>query len=291
MKIGFRAHDFGTFNTPQELADTISQYSKDSLIQLALGKSIPSCRKWQEWDEQYIGSISEILHKNNIGIAVIGCYINPVHPDKEELNQHIGRFRKSLSLSSAFGCRIVATETGSASPDCSYNPATMEDSVFSTLLSTIEQLLVTAEKEDAVVALEPVSRVHTICSIERTVKVLETFKSPNLKIIYDPINLAPWLGIQEEDGSVRLKPGENAVRSFISEALDAFGKDIVAIHAKNYILDANGWKKGDMPLLEGVFNWEYAFSEFRKHDIDVPVLLENLRPATLEKTMEYLNGI
>ena len=122
-------------------------------------------------------------------------------------------------------------------------------------------------------------------------RVMDTFKSDNLKVIYDPINLTSWLGMEEPDGSVRSKPSKEAVEKAIRHDLDLLAPYIVAIHAKNYILDSNGWKIGNKALMEGVVDWSVIFHLLREYGIDVPVLLENLNPATLKETLAYLNTI
>ena len=92
--IGFRAHDFGTFTSAQELAKVVSSIKTPSYIQLALGKVIKPSRGWEDWDEEYISSITADLAAYGVSTAVVGCYINPVHPDEGERETHIKRFIK-----------------------------------------------------------------------------------------------------------------------------------------------------------------------------------------------------
>ncbi len=291
MEIGFRAHDFGKFDSVESLASTIETYKKRSQIQLALNKVIPSSPKYSEYTPEYISSVRDTLREHGVSVAIIGCYINPVHPDPSIREDHLRRFERNLELHEEFGCRYVGTETGSANPDCSYNPLTFEEENFSLFLSSVERLLRKAEDVGAVVTLEAVSRQHTICSAKRMRRVLDTFRSDNLKVIYDPINLTSWLGIEEEDGSVREKPSKEAVERAVRADLDLLAPDIVAIHAKNYVLDSNGWKIGNKPLMEGVVDWSVIFSLLREYGIDVPILLENLKPSTLKETLLYLDSI
>ena len=87
--IGFRAHDFGTFSSVEDLGKTVSQVRSPSFIQLALGKVIKPSRSWQEWDEEYISGVRDTLASYGVSIAVVGCYINPVHPDGEKRKENI----------------------------------------------------------------------------------------------------------------------------------------------------------------------------------------------------------
>lgn len=193
-----------------------------------------------------------------------------------------------MRFSRAFGCPVVGTETGSARPDCGYDLRTAEPLYFDTLLRSVERLLTTAERYDAIVALEPVAKVHTICSVERMVHVLEKFPSEHLKVIYDPVNLTPWSGIPERDGSVRAVPTREAQETFFRSAFNAFAHRIVAIHAKDYILDENGVKAGDKSLGTGVMDWELFFSLMDEYHVTAPVLLENQNPMTVDQTIARL---
>lgn len=286
--IGFRAHDFGTFPTVDALAEAIRAVRTPTCIQLAIGKVLKPSRPWKEWDEEYVSSICTRLRDNGISVAVVGCYINPVHPDPDCRREHLARFRRSLELSRAFSCPIVGTETGSWTNDISYNIETYTDKVFSVLLRSVEEMVRAAEENDAVCALEAVSYHHTVCSVERMAKVLETFPSDHLKVIYDPVNLVPVNGIMELDGSWPARPSAEAQRRFYIQPLDAYQDRICAIHCKDYVLDDKGFKIGNKSALTGVFDWENFFKELGKRSIDVPILLENHDPATDRQTLSVL---
>ncbi len=289
FNIGFRAHDFGSFSNATALGERVSSIQSPASIQLALNKVIPTTRKWKEWDEEYINTIKEDLAAFGVSTAVIGCYINPVHPDPEEREFHLRRFERSLELNQAFGCRIVGTETGSYSPDLSYSLETQDDKVFEILLSSLDRMLNKAIKEDAICAIEPVAFRHTLSTAEKTQKVLDLFKDDHLKIIFDPINLTPQCGIPEADGSTKTIPTTEAQAAFYKEALNIFDGRICAIHAKDFKLTSEGYKKGDLPILTGVFAWNDFFKELRKRNINVPILLENHNPETLKETLSTLN--
>ena len=109
LRIGYRAHDLGSFESASELGRRLEEIRSTSFIQLALKKVIPSSKPWQEWDEEYISSIASELKSHGVSIAIVGCYINPIHPDPERRKLEVERFEKSLSLTKAFGCRYVAT--------------------------------------------------------------------------------------------------------------------------------------------------------------------------------------
>ena len=288
-RIGFRAHDFGSFDSADALGRRVAQTKKPAFIQLALKKVIPSCRPWQEWDEEYISSIASDLKAHGVSIAIVGCYINPIHPDAERRKDEIRRFRKSLSLTGAFGCPIVGTETGTANPSGGYSIATSEPRNIEIFKESLSQMLDEAEKDDAYVAIEAVARSHSISSAERMRKILDSFGTRRLKVIFDPINLIPYTGIAEKDGVPLRSPTAEAESSFVRDILDIYGDRIAAIHCKDYILDpSTGLKIGDLPALTGYFRWQAFAGELRSRGIDVPWLLENHDPSTAGLTAETI---
>ena len=291
INIGFRAHDFGTFDSVEDLAKRIEEVSEKSTIQLALKKVIPSSRPWQEWDEEYINGVRETLEKHGVSIAVVGCYIQPVHPDEEKRRSEIERFKKSIQLNKAFGCRIIATETGTRNPKGGYSVETADPKYIELFYSSLSEMIDEAVKYDALCTIEAVNHQHTMSSPERMAKMLERFPSENLKVLFDPINLVPFEGIKESDGTPLKQPTKEAMANFYNPVLDLYGDRLVAIHAKDYKLsEEDGHKIGNIPALTGVFDWEGFIKEIKRRDINVPITLENLDPNTVKETKKILES-
>lgn len=289
--IGLRAHDLGMFDTAEELATAASLYGNDIPLQLAFKKVLRNALDPQAYTHEYIASVHDALQAKHIKVGVIGCYINPVHPDKESRESQLRSFEQHLKYARTLGCPVVGTETGSVQPDCSYHPETSEPNTLDILYRSIERLLETAVKYDAIVGVEAVSKQHTISTVDRMASLLEHFDTPHLRVIWDPVNLVPWTGIPELDGSCRAVPSREAQQSFIRNALDAFGDKIVAVHVKDYKLNDQGFKIGDLTVGEGALDWALIFAELRARSIAVPALLENLTLATLNTTLEKLRKL
>lgn len=283
--IGIRAHDLGSFASAEALATAAAAYGPSVPIQLAFAKVItPPPRLTDE----YVASFAEALKERGVWTAVLGCYINPVHPDEAIRDEQLARFEEHLRLAPLLGNPIVGTETGSVAPDCSYHVQTSERRVLDTLYRSIERMLEAAVRYQSVIGIEPVSRQHTISSIERMHALVEHFDTPHLRVIYDPVNLVPWTGIPESDGTFRRVPSDEAQAAFFAAALDAFGSKIAALHIKDYRLDDQGWKIGDLMTGTGVLNWKLLFSMLDERAIESVGLLENAQPKTMAKTLATL---
>ena len=275
VQLGLRAHDFGRL-PPQQLADTLAKYEPKS-IQLALTKAIEPALdpKPGLLSPGYARRIRQAFDSRNISIAVLGCYINPIHPDSTEREKSLCFFEEHLRYARDFGCVLVGTETGSINADCSHHPDTEKQKTFDDFCKSAERLISFAEKCGAIVAIEPVAYHHTVSTIEKTVKLLERFPSPALRIIWDPVNLLPIDGLKESQ------------ESFFTRTLDAFGDKIAAVHAKDFRMD-NGRKIGDLEIGTGEFDWPVFLMLLMERKPGIDVLLENSNPETISSVMEFI---
>lgn len=286
MQFGLRAHDFGR-TTAESLADALAPHAPIS-IQLALGKAFTDApRRFGMMSPGYARRIRDVFAERGICIAVLGCYINPVHPDPDALESGLRRFEEHLRFARDFACAVVGTETGSLNADCSYHPKTNTDETFDTLCRSIERLIRTAERFGIIIGVEAVARNHTIDSVERMDRLLKRIDSPNLQVIYDPVNLLPWEGLPEADGSVARVPSREAQRRFFSHAFETFGERIAAIHLKDFRY-AGGWKKGDLAPLTGDLDTEGLLGFVAAHKPCIDVLLENSDMQTASLTLATL---
>lgn len=289
MHIGFRAHDLGTFTTIKNLARKAASFKNPVTIQLALKKVLVGAKEPSEYTSEYVRTIHDDLASEGVSIAVIGCYINPIHPDPEIRKRMLRDYATTLRFAKDFGCKVVGTETGSVHPDCSYCPDTYEPKILDAFRSSLEYMIEAAERYDATACIEAVNHAHTICSIERMAGILEQYPSEHLGVIYDPVNLIGYTGIPEPDGSFRRRPSREAQARYFKQAFDAFGPRIRAIHVKDFILTDNGTKIGDLTAGTGVMDWKLFSEELDAYHINVPCLLENLNPDTLPATLACLS--
>jgi len=274
LQFGLRAHDFGQLPA-ERLADVLHAY-EPACIQLALAKALPDTPKRGGFlSPGYARRVRRAFEARDIGIAVLGCYINPVHPDEAERGRQLERFEEHLRYARDFGCAIVGTETGSLNSDCSYNPGTRDEAVFDRLCASVERLARTAERCGAIVGIEPVAWQHTLSTIEKTVRLLERIDSPALGVIFDPVNLIPREGL-----------GARGHADFLAEAMDAFGDRIVAVHAKDYRM-AEGRKTEGAAAGTGIFDFDALFRLLQARKPGIDVLLENSSPETAAAALAF----
>lgn len=276
LQIGLRAHDYGQGLPPEELADILAAYRPAS-IQLALAKALMDPPRPGGLSPGYARRIRRILEARNIAVAVLGCYINPVHPDPDIREAQLRLFEEHLRFARDFGCALVGTETGSRNFDGSFHPDTAAPATFDLFCRSLERLVSTAEKCGSIAAIEAVADTHTVSSIEQMEKVLSRIDSPALMVIYDPVNLIPRSGLAE--------PQER----FFARAFDTFGGRIAAIHAKDFRMEGKV-KNGALPAGTGELDYPALMKLIMERKRDVDILLEDTGPATGAAAMEFLRA-
>ncbi|MBN2547395.1 MAG: sugar phosphate isomerase/epimerase [Spirochaetes bacterium] len=278
MNLGVRAHDAGKCRLEdfELFAQKISSYGFKS-IQLAMQKSIEGLSLKPGYLNPGIANyIRKALDKNGLYTAVLGCYINPVHPDKNIRRMHLDTFKDHIKFARDFGCSVVGTETGSINPDCSYNQGTYTDQVFNEFIKSIVELVEEASKFGVFVAIEAVANTHTIDTPERMKRVIDIVKSDNLQVIFDPVNMLDDNNINKQD-------------DMIKESFDLLADRMVVIHAKDFIID-NG-KRKRVPAGRGLFNFELFFKLLKEYRPYITVLLEDSKPDSFADSMSFINGI
>ena len=97
-------------STFEDLAVRMQQYGVHG-VQLALPVQFPEiCERINPGMGQYA---RRALARHDVSVAVLGCYMNIIHPDSVKRELLLRRFEAYLRNASSFGAPVVASETGS----------------------------------------------------------------------------------------------------------------------------------------------------------------------------------
>lgn len=249
-KLGSRGLDFVQLAPAKAIGD----------IDTSLGRLSPGLANF----------IAEQFDRAGIRIGVLGCYIDPVHPDPERRRFEVQRFKEHLRYARDFGTSIVATETGALTTYQSQDPVHYEEIGWKMLRQTIEELAEEAERWGVTIGLEPVSS-HTISSPDKMIRMLQEVPSSTLGVVFDPVNLLSVDTIPEQD-------------TLIDRAFSAFGDRIVLAHLKDFTVQ-DGELKMTAPYASGKFHTDAFLSKLKRHKPFVDISSEELTDATLERTV------
>ena len=118
-----------------------------------------------------------------------------------------------------------------------------------------------AEKMGVIFAIEPVWK-HIVCNPKRARKVLDEIASPNLQIIFDPVNLLDISNYQNRD-------------VIIEEAIELLGDDIAMVHMKDFVVQDG--KLVSVAAGTGEMNYEKIIRFIKERKPYIHVTLENQR--------------
>lgn len=289
MTIGLRAHDFGMHENADRLGLHIEQtVHGPTFVHLAPARCIQDSPSPPDYDRNWAEHTKTALLKHHVSVAILGCHINPIHPDRQERGKELRKFSKALEVVRFLGTDMVCSETGSARADCSYTPETYEPRHFDELVESTGILVEVAAGYDAMVVYE--GGQHTLNTFPRIERLLNLFPSDRLGLLFDPVNLVPPAGIPERDGSVRFKPTRDAQERYIRDALDRFADRIRLIHVKDYVMQENGLKSGGIPAGKGVLDWKLVFRLLGEYGVKAPMTLENCPPEDVAFSLAYLDS-
>ncbi|MGE7602957.1 sugar phosphate isomerase/epimerase family protein [Peribacillus sp. NPDC097675] len=271
LNLGVRAHDMEK-RPLAELSRAIAAKGFTE-IQLALRKSFDGMNiKPGSLSSDLARSISHSFQQQRIGIAVLGCYINVIHPNLDERNKGLDFFKEHIHFAKEFGCKIVGTETGNVYANIKYTEENFREGPFQAVVNSVRDLVKEAEKSDVIVGIEPGVN-HPIHSPKTMRRLIDAIRSPNLQVILDPVNLL----------TSETYKNQNII---IQEAFDLLGDHIVIIHAKDFTINDGELKI--VPVGEGLLNYQKIFSLVKESKPAIPVLMESTKEKDMENSILYL---
>lgn len=271
LRLGVRAHDFGRM-AADELAARIAAKGF-SCVQLALNKAIAGLDlQAGDLNAELARKICRTFSRHDVDIEVLGCYINPIHPNLKTRAALLQYFKDHLRFARDFGCGIVALESGSVNANYSPNPANHGEAAFNEMLRSISDLVVEAEKFGVTVGFEAVTS-HTVFNAQKMRRVLDAIGSKNLRVVFDAANLLSLENFREQT-------------RIIPEALDLLGDDLAVIHAKDFIFE-NGVMR-TVPVGCGQMDFSPILEFIQSRKSGLSVLLEEADEKSAPTSAEFL---
>ncbi|MCM3537382.1 sugar phosphate isomerase/epimerase family protein [Priestia endophytica] len=271
MNLGIRGHDIEK-NDLEELVEEIEKKGLTS-VQLALSKSL-------DYVNTDLGSLSPGLahyvgstfQKHGIQIAVLGCYINMIHPDKVERRKGLERFKEHIRYARDFGCSIVGTETGNVNAEIFYTTENFKEEPFQEVVESVRELVEEAEKFGVIVGIEAGVN-HPIYSSKVMRRLLDCVNSNNLQVIFDPVNLLTIDNYKKQD-------------EIFEEAFNLFGDRMVILHAKDFIVENQMLKPAAVG--KGLLNYDLVMKLIKEKKPFINILMEDTQEPFIDESIVFL---
>ena len=274
MRIGIRAHDVA-YAPLNELIPNIHNQGFHCM-HIALSKSIKEFKPGVETMTPGLAMyIKELCAENKVDIAVLGCYLNLCNPNEEKHKEIVEKYKAYIRFASILGCGVVGTETGAVNEEYKYEPANHSEEALQCFIDNLRPIVKYAEQFGVIVAIEPVWK-HIVNTVERARKVLDAIDSPNLQIIFDPVNILYVGNIDKQD-------------EIINQAFDLLLKDIAVVHCKDYVVEGDELKS--IAAGTGGLNYPLLLKKIKEHKPYVHCTLENTVPENAVATREFMEKL
>ena len=274
FRLGVRAHDFGRLPA-EELAAKIA--SKGLVCtQLALTKAIAGLNLQPgQLNPGLAFDIGQAFLRHRVQIAVLGCYINPLHPDPATRTKLLDWFKEHLRFARDFGCGLVALETGSLNADYSPHRDNHGEHAFQQSIASLATLVAEAERFGVVVGIEGVAH-HAVSTPSRIRTALDILRSPNVQVVFDPVNLLSSENHPDQDRIIR-------------ESFDLFGDRMAVIHAKDFII-TNG-SVASVPMGMGNLHHGLLLDTAATRKPGISILFEETDELGVAHSMDFIRGL
>ncbi|MDQ1235659.1 sugar phosphate isomerase/epimerase [Paenibacillus sp. SORGH_AS306] len=275
MKQGVLAHIYGQLPLA-ELAAKVSAGGFTS-VQLALAKAISDIDTSNgRLSPGLANHIAEQFDRQNVRIAVLGCYIDPIHPDLSERRHGIERFKEHLRYARDFGCSMVATETGGYTTYQASEPERYAEVGWRILEETISELAEEADKWGVHMAIEPVAD-HTLHSTERMLQLIEDIPTTALGMLFDPCNMMKTEHVDHQE-------------AFLRDTFEKLAHRMLLIHAKDFTFAPDGTKPY-RTAGTGILDYPLFFRLLQEYKPHIDISLEGVPLDDLPQASLYMRQI
>ena len=260
--VGARLHDYGK-GSPDELFGRVAA-DGFAAVQLAYKKCVPSVRSYADVTDALVAETVAAEKAHSIQVAVLGTYVELAINDES-------RLKNAADFKRGAGCSGTETTCREKQP-----AGTTREEAQELLCRSLADILPAAEALGVTVAVEPVT-YHSMNSAAATRHILDTMRSPNLKVIFDMSNLVDAGNVGAQD----------RIWNDVGELL---GDQIVAVHFKGQAFAPDGGLL-HTSLEDSLTDYAGAFAMLRQLPQDaLPVLREEAVPARAASDIAFMRG-
>ena len=203
--VGARLHDYGRGAVDEQFAKVAADGF--SAVQLAYKKVVPTVKSYADVTDELAQQTWEAEQAHGVQVAVLGTYVE-LALNTEAREKNVADFKSQLRIAKKIGAGCIGTET----TKMVLQPAgTTREQAQTLLCRSLAELLPAAEELGVYIGIEAVT-YHSMNDPAAVRRVLDTMRSPNLKVIFDMANMvnADNTDCQEKIGSLMSTPLEES---------------------------------------------------------------------------------
>ncbi len=274
MQIAFRTHDLGV----KGLDNAIKKAGDCgiSAVQLVAYKFMDEIKYVpQALNAENSAAIGGALKAAGIKVPLIGAYFNPVHSDKAKVENGKAVFKSYLKYSSALGCNIVGSETGSFNDDkWTYNPLNRTEEALQIVIQTFRELADYAKSVGAFVGIEGAAG-HVCYDVKTLKRAVDGVGADNMRIIFDVYNYLDASNYKD-------------YLDILDEGLKTFAGNIYVFHIKDCVF-LDGKLKQVAPG-KGIFDFDKILGRIKAYDKDAVLVLEGTTGEDIPTSINFIKS-
>lgn len=243
LQLGIRLHDAERLPLDRLLPTIRGQGL--TCCHLALSRSFPDlpCTP-SALTPGYAAYLKNTFARGGVDIAILGNYLNLLHPDEGYLRSALELYYAHIRFAAMLGGTMVATETGAPNAEYAFCPECRDEKTLSLFIQRLKPVVRCAEQFGVVVAIESVVR-HSMWNPAACRKVLDEIGSPNLQILFDPVNMLDITNVNHCD-------------ELFQELFELVGPEIAAVHLKDYKHSPDGKELITIGVGAGMGEMDYS---------------------------------
>lgn len=276
IQLGLRLHDAEKLPV-EELLPLVRQkgFTCSHLALSKLFKDLPCTTA--ALTPGYANYLRRVFNQNGIDIAVIGNYLNLLHPDEEYLRDAAEKYYAHIRFASLLGCGMVGTETGAPNREYTFCPECRKDETLSLFINRLKPIVRCAEEFGVIFAIEPVAR-HSVYDPKSCRRVLDEIGSHNLQVLFDPVNMLDLDNVDHRD-------------ELFQEAIELLGKDIAMVHLKDFVRVNEGYGLKSVGAGTGERDYSAIMKYLKKEKPFIYATLENTTPENAAACRQAMQDV
>jgi len=259
----FGAPVSGYSDDPEKWADNVKQN----------GYSAAYCPVDAEASDSLIMDFFKAAALNDITIAEVGAWSNPISPDENARNEALLKCKKNLELAEKIGARCCVNISGSRSRQWDGpHEDNLTDETFEIIVDSVREIIDAVKPERTFYTLETMPWAYPDTA-DIYLKLIEAVDRKQFAAHLDPVNMInnPWTYYNN--------------RLLIRDCFKKLGRYIRSCHAKDIILSGKLTLHLDETIPgAGILCYKTYVSELKKIDPDAPLMLEHLKTEDEYKT-------
>ncbi len=250
---------FEKYNSPEEWVAALKKK----------GYRAAYCPVSTEASDGIIGAYKKAVEQNDIVIAEVGAWSNPISPDSKIAEAAIEKCIASLALADQIGARCCVNISGSRNPQqwAGPHPENLTSKTFDLIVETTRKIIDVVKPTQTFFTLEAMPWSYPD-SGESYLQLIKAINREHFAVHLDPVN---WIISPQ----VFFKNGE-----MIRDAFKMLGPHIKSCHAKDIVIDEETYLPRFDEVGPGLGKLDYAvfLQELSKLN-DIPLMMEHLQTS------------